>query len=202
MRRPLVWLRNGFLLATLAYVVLWNGRIFHNKEVFTPDAVAGRFSAASARWIHSPEDEGNRVDRRWFGRLLRVGQSWNMFSPYPPRLSGWYVVVGTLEDGSQVDLYRHVVLGEESPEISWDRPNRIVETFRGPRWRKYMMSLRKKEKSDFRPLLCKYLAREWKREFGDAAPLTLVELFFNEERIKAYEPNTEPKKRRLWYYTP
>ena len=202
-RRPLVWLRNGFLLATLAYVVLWNGRIFHNKEVFAADAVAGRFSAASASWIYSRDDEeGNRVDRRWYGRLLRVGQSWQMFAPYPPRIIGWYVVVGTLEDGSQVDLYRHVVFGEESPEVSWDRPNRLVETFRGPRWRKYMMSLRKKEKKDYRPLLCKYLAREWKREFGDAAPLTLVELFFNEERVRAYEPNTEPKKRRLWYYTP
>ena len=202
-RRPLVWLRNGFLLATLAYVVLWNARIFHNKEVFAADSVAGRFSAASASWIYSRDDEeGNRVDRRWYGRLLRVGQSWQMFAPYPPRIIGWYVVVGTLEDGSQVDLYRHVVFGEESPEVSWDRPNRLVETFRGPRWRKYMMSLRKKEKKDYRPLLCKYLAREWKREFGDAAPLTLVELFFNEERIKAYEPNTEPKKRRLWYYTP
>ncbi len=202
-RRPLVWLRNGFLLATLAYVVLWNARIFHNKEVFAADSVVGRFSAASASWIYSRDDEeGNRVDRRWYGRLLRVGQSWQMFAPYPPRIIGWYVVVGTLEDGSQVDLYRHVVFGEESPEVSWDRPNRLVETFRGPRWRKYMMSLRKKEKKDYRPLLCKYLAREWKREFGDAAPLTLVELFFNEERVRAYEPNTEPKKRRLWYYTP
>ena len=66
-----------------------------------------------------------------------------------------------------------------------------------------MTWLRKKEKNkDYRPLLCKYLAREWEREFGDAAPLTMVELFFNEERTRAYEPNTEPKKRRLWYYTP
>lgn len=202
-RRPLVWLRNGFLLASLAYILLWNARIFHNKEVFAADSVASKFSAASAGWIYSKDDgEGNRVDRRWYGRLLRVGQSWQMFAPYPPRIIGWYVVVGTLEDGSQVDLYRHVVFGEESPEVSWDRPDRLVERFRGPRWRKYMMSLRKKEKKDYRPLLCKYLAREWKREFGDAAPLTLVELFFNEERTRAYEPNTEPKKRRLWYYTP
>ena len=66
--RPLLWLRNGFLLATLAYIVLWNARIFHNKEVFAPDSVAGRFSAASASWIYSKNDgEGNRVDRRWYG---------------------------------------------------------------------------------------------------------------------------------------
>ena len=201
--RPLLWLRNGFLLATLAYVVLWNSRIFHNREIFAPDSIAGRFSAASASWIYSGNDgEENRVDRRWYGRLLRIGQSWSMFAPYPPRIIGWYVAVGTLEDGSQVDLYRRVLFSDESTVVSWERPNPLIETFRGPRWRKFMMSLRKKEKKDYRPLLCKYLAREWKREFGDAAPLTMVELFFNEERTRAYEPNTAPKKRRLWYYTP
>ena len=198
-RQPLLWLRNGFLLATLAYILLWNARIFHNKETFAPDSAPGRISTTSAEWIDGRDDG---VDRRWYGRLMRVGQSWQMFAPYPPRIIGWYVVVGTLEDGTQIDLYRHVVFGEESPAVSWDRPDRLVETFRGPRWRKYMISLRKKEKKDYRPLLCKYLAREWKREFGDAAPLELVELFVMEERIKAYEPNSEPKKRRLWYYTP
>ncbi len=201
-RRPLVWLRNAFLLATLAYVVLWNARGLHTKEVFQADSGAGKFSAAAAGWISGSRDRGPPVDRRWYGRVLRISQLWSMFAPYPSRSSGWYVVVGTLADGSQVDLYRHVVLGEEFAPVSWDRPERLVETFRGPRWRKYMMSLRKKQKREYRPLLCKYLAREWKREFGLSAPLTLVELYFNEERIEAYEPNTGPTKRRLWYYTP
>ena len=202
-RRPLLLLRNVFLLATLAYVVLWNARILHLKEIFHPDSIRGRLTAASASGLYSRDDgEVNRVDRRWYGRLLRVGQSWSMFAPYPPRITGWYVVVGTLEDVSQVDLYRHVIFGEDRPEVTWDRPNHLVETFRGPRWRKYMMSLRKEGKKDYRPLLCKFLAREWEREFGDAAPLTLVELYFNEERIRAYQPNTAPKKQRLWYYTP
>ena len=201
-RRPLVWLRNAFLLATFAYVVLWNARGLHTKEVFQADSGAGKLSAAAAGWISGSRDRGPPVDRRWYGRVLQISQLWTMFAPYPSRISGWYVVVGTLADGSQVDLYRHVVLGEEFAPVSWDRPERLVETFRGPRWRKYMMSLRKKQKREYRPLLCKYLAREWKREFGLSAPLTLVELYFNEERIEAYEPNTGPTKRRLWYYTP
>ena len=201
-RRPLLWLRNAFLLATLAYVVLWNARGFHLKEAFETDSTAGRLSAKAAGWMVGRDDRNRPADYRWYGRVLRVSQSWSMFAPYPTRISGWYVVVGTLADGSQVDLYRHVVLGEDFPGVSWERPDRIVETFRGQRWRKYMMSLRRKEKRDYRPLLCKYLAREWKREFGLAAPLTMVELFFNEQRIEAYEPDTAPKKRRLWYYTP
>ena len=101
-----------------------------------------------------------------------------------------------------MDLYRHVVLGEDAPEVSWERPERAVRTYRGPRWRKYMMSLRKTEKKEYRPLFCKYLAREWEREHDDQEPLELVQLYFNEERTKAYEPNSAPKKRMLWYYTP
>ena len=64
-----------------------------------------------------------------------------------------------------------------------------------------MMSMRKSAKKDYRPLFCKYLARQWKREFP-LTPLKMVELYFNQERIRAYQPNTAPEKRRLWYYTP
>ena len=201
-RRPLLWLRNAFLLGTLGYVVLWNARGLHNKEVFEEDSRAGRLSAKAAEWLVGYDDRNRTVDHRWYGRTLRISQFWTMFAPYPSRTSGWYVIVGTLADGSQVDLYRHIVLGEDFPEVSWERPDRLVETFHGPRWRKYMMSLRRSTKKGYRPLLCKYLAREWKREFGPSAPLTMVELYFNEERIEAYEPDTEPTKRRLWYYTP
>ena len=201
-RRPLLWLRNAFVLGTLAYVVLWNARGFHLKEAFDTDSTAGRLSAKAAGWIVGRDDRNRPVDYRWYGRVLRVSQSWSMFAPYPSRISGWYVVVGTLADGSQVDLYRHVVLGEDFPEVSWERPDRLVESFHGQRWRKYMMYLRKQDRRDYRPLFCKYLAREWKREFGLSAPLKMVELYINEERIEAYEPDTAPDKRRLWYYTP
>ncbi len=200
--RPLAWAGNAVLLGTLAYVVVWNARGFHTKEIFAADSTAGGLSAAAAGWMTgSRPGQAPGPDLRWYGRVLRVSQQWSMFAPYPSRSSGWYVVVGTLNDGTQVDLYRHVVLGEKLAQVSWERPDPIVETFHGPRWRKYMMSLRKSAKKDHRPLFCKYLARQWKREFP-LTPLKMVELYFNEESIRAYEPNTAPEKRRLWYYTP
>lgn len=202
MARPLVWAGNAVLLGTLAYVVLWNARGFHTKGIFDEDSTAGGLSAAAAGWMTgSRPGQAPGPDLRWYGRVLRVSQQWSMFAPYPSRNSGWYVVVGTLNDGTQVDLYRHVVLGEKLAQVSWERPDPIVRTFHGQRWRKYMMSLRKRAKKDSRPLFCKYLARQWKREFP-LRPLEMVELYFNEERIEAYKPNTAPKKRRLWYYTP
>ncbi len=200
--RPLAWAGSAVLLATLAYVVLWNARGFHTKEVFAADSKAAGLSAAAAGWMTgSRPGQAPGPDLRWYGRLLRVSQRWSMFAPYPSRNSGWYVVVGTLNDGTQVDLYRHVVLGEKLAPVSWERPDPIVRTFHGQRWRKYMMSLRRSAKKDYRPLFCKYLARQWKREFP-LRPLKMVELYFNEERVRAYEPNTAPEKRRLWYYTP
>ena len=196
MARPLAWAGKAVLLGTLAYVVLWNARGFHTKEIFAADSTAAGLTAAAAGWMTgSRPGQAPGPDLRWYGRLLRVSQRWSMFAPYPSLNSGWYVVVGTMTDGTQVDLYRHVVLGEKLAEVSWERPDPIVQTFHGQRWRKYMMSLRKSAKKGYRPLFCKYLARQWKREFP-LTPLKMVELYFNEERVEAYKPNSSPKKRR------
>ena len=130
--RPLAWAGNAVLLGTLAYVVVWNARGFHTKEIFAADSTAGGLSAAAAGWMTgSRPGQAPGPDLRWYGRVLRVSQQWSMFAPYPSRSSGWYVVVGTLNDGTQVDLYRHVVLGEKLAQVSWERPDPIVETFHG-----------------------------------------------------------------------
>ena len=124
-----------------------------------------------------------------------------MFSPSPGRRTGWFVVVGSLHDGEKVDLYRHVILGEHDAPLSWERPARLAERYRGTRWRKYMMNIRKRKNEEYRPLLAKYLAREWKREHGDDRKLKKVEIYFCGERLTAYEPNRVYKPRRIWKYT-
>jgi hypothetical protein len=40
------------------------------------------------------------------GRVLAIHQSWRMFAPSPFTDNGWFVLVGTLADGRQVDLMR------------------------------------------------------------------------------------------------
>src|SRR5690606_25905088 len=39
-------------------------------------------------------------------KVLRLTQSWEVFSPHPSSKDGWLMVVATLRDGAQVDLFR------------------------------------------------------------------------------------------------
>lgn len=195
---PLLRVRDVLLLATLCYVLAWNARGLHLGKVFDPGTFGAVVSARASGFLYSPADD---VDRRWIGNLTRLGQKWSMFAPYPRRMTGWFVAVGTLEDGTEVDLYRHVILGEDSPAVSWDRPDRCIDNYPGPRWRKYLLKLPSRDNRKYRFLLNKYLAREWKREFGESRPLEKVQVYFLRENIRAYEPNSSAGRDMIWRYT-
>lgn len=69
------------------------------------------------------------------GNWLRINQRWRMFTPNGPRRDGWFVIPGTLADGSVVDL------GPHGPALSWDKPARISAADRPFRWAIYLWQM-------------------------------------------------------------
>ncbi len=65
------------------------------------------------------------------GLMLRLGQTWAMFAPQPPKDTLWHVVQGVLEDGRKVDLLRDretspgfgkpAARGDYYPNGRWER---------------------------------------------------------------------------------
>jgi predicted DCC family thiol-disulfide oxidoreductase YuxK len=71
----------------------------------------------------------------WIANVLRINQSWSMFAPVPMRRDGWFVVMGTLEDSSAVNLLN------PNEAVTWEKPEIASRIYKNRRWRKYHADL-------------------------------------------------------------
>jgi hypothetical protein len=157
----------------LLYVFLWNVRTLDHQRFRTvfPEGV------------------------NFIGNTLGLDQMWSMFAPYPLRDDGWYVVVGTLADGRQVDLFR------DGREVSWQKPELVSAMYKNSRWRKYLTNLWRKDFASHRLLYAHYLARDWNSRHTAGEQVQRVELYF---MLKVTQPDYQPvtpKKTLLCAYT-
>jgi hypothetical protein len=137
----------------LGYVFLWNLR--------TTDF--DRFQVLLPRQLNS------------LGFTFGLDQFWGMFAPGPPHDDGWYVVVGTLEGGAQVDPLR------DGRPVSWEKPEWVSRLYANERWRKFMMNLCREGQADNRVRLMSYLWQEWHAAHPTGARLDRLELYYMHE---------------------
>jgi predicted DCC family thiol-disulfide oxidoreductase YuxK len=125
---------------------------------------------------------------RSIGELLGLAQGWTMFTPYPLKDDGWYVIPGKLKNGRQVDLFRN---GEE---ITWAKPELVSATYKNFRWQKYMMNLWRKGYGQYRPYYALYLCRDWNSRHQPKLQLEELEIYFLMElTLPNYEYSTPEK---------
>jgi Vitamin K-dependent gamma-carboxylase/DCC1-like thiol-disulfide oxidoreductase len=126
-----------FAGALLVYVVWWNlSNLGQSYPPFRATAVPARL--------------------RTLGLILRLDQSWDMFSPWPQKDDGWYVIEGKLRDGRPVDLWNQKI-----GNANWDKPSNIAAMYPNERWRKYFMNLYIADNSEYRLYYGRYLCRQW-----------------------------------------
>jgi len=87
---------------------------------------------------------------------FRIDQYWNMFSPYPLKEDGWYIVEGTLENSSIIDL-------RTEKSVTYDKPIHVASTYPNERWRKYLMNLWDRGYSHHRSYYLSYLCYDWNK---------------------------------------
>ena len=156
----------------LLYVFLWN---------------MGDFSSV----VRLPEK------MRFVAFLLRIDQAWDMFSPYPLKDDGWYVIPGKLKDGREVNLFPFA----KGKPISWTKPDVIGEMYPNERWRKYLMNLYFTENQRYRLYFGQYLCRDWNRDKtpNDDNALMTFDIYFMK---KTTQPNFTAVmiKDLLWHH--
>jgi predicted DCC family thiol-disulfide oxidoreductase YuxK len=119
----------------------------------------------------------------WIGYLLRLDQGgWGIFAPAPPRDDGWHVIVGILEDGTEVNL-----LNPKQP-ISFDKPalGDRQKLYPNMQWRTYYINLNRNIGNKLYPLYGDYLCRQWQQEHRGKKPLKRIDFYFMEERTVDY----------------
>ena len=137
---------------------------------------------------------------RPFRELLGLRQTWNMFSP-TVKQTDWYVIPGTLKDGSQVDLLAPII--DRNPDLAkpvfWDKPPNVRATFRDMYWRKYLVGLRDDETENRRLYFGKYICRTWNGWHPDG-PLQLqsFDILVFEEGILPEGQRETPTQEVLW----
>ncbi len=124
---------NAFVLAALAFVLLWNLRVWDHEK----------WSRALPRSLNPA------------AFILRIDQNWALFAPRPLTDDGWMILEARLADGSQADLLRG------GRPLSHDKPALISAEFRDTKWQKLHMSLWLARYEKARRAFCQAIVRQW-----------------------------------------
>ncbi len=119
-------------------------------------------------------------------QVTRTDQMWNMFSPYPLKDDGWYVIQGTLDTNRTIDLFR------EGKDVDWDKPEHVAALYTHERWRKYLMNLWNRDNAVYRKYYVEYLCRDWNaRHDGQVKDIGMY--YMLEFTLEDYQPSSVEK---------
>jgi len=162
------WISNGLAVFFLLYILLWNIKTFDPR-------FRGVMPSAGLP----------------IGYALRLDQRWQLFSPHPATELGWHVFVGTLRDGSQVDL-----LQGEGP-VSWEKPGNVHSIYKNFRWRQYFRLFLSMPYAAHREQYCRYLCRYWNSTTSEN-PLVRIDLFYLKTPLSPDKPPPPVEAFLVW----
>ncbi len=129
------------------------------------------------------------------GYFLGLDQRWAMFSPNPSTQDGWYVIPGTLRDGTKTDLMSVTRDDYRLHEVSWDKPQRVKYTYKNERWRKYLENLWSQDHADERLYFGQYICREWNSRHESPQQVMTFEMVYMLENT--LPPGQQPKVEKV-----
>lgn len=105
---------------------------------------------------------------------LGLDQRWAMYSSGPAQYSYWFTIPGVLANGSEVDLLP--ATADEDPDragpASWDKPQKVNETFHDMYWLRYLTTLTRPGSQDRLLHFGGYICRSW-NEWHPEGPMQL-----------------------------
>lgn len=165
-----VW-RDAVLILLAIYVVFWNLGSVPGGSYRVPSQYA------------------------WVGPTLGIDQLFDFFTPDPHSDDGWFVVVGTLKNGQQVNAFT----GE--PTVSFEKPDNVYATYLNQRWGAFLICFWSDGCNQYMEPFSRYLALEWNRRHGADEQISTIEI----NRIRSFvgppHVRTEYTQELLWTQT-
>jgi len=137
-------------------------------------------SAQAVGYADTPDPAEDVLD------TTNMDQSWRMFAPDPTHTTRWFVVSGTLENGTERDVFR-------GGAVEYDRPARAETTYPTARWRKYLSNVYSTDNENHRSYLANYLCAEWNRTHETGVENVTVSQLY--ERTDPYNGTVEAEGR-------
>ncbi len=149
---------------------------------------AWNMRSVKAPFFHLPKQMND------IGRALRLEQHWNLFAPYPVKNDGWFVMVGQLKSKKEINLW-----DPEKP-VTFDKPAKVSDMYKGHRQQKYMMNMWTKNFKKYRLYFGKYTCRKWNRVDKNPDKLETFQLYYMQERTLPVGEK-EPEKLTVWKHS-
>lgn len=139
-----------------------------------------------------PEQMANVFPRQMsgLGNTLALDQGWGVFAPAPGRFHGWYVMVATFADGTQLDLVQN-----REPDFE-RRPDEVWRTYINSRWRRVFQGMVDPAFQTVVPYYADWVRREWNRGHPENKMLVLEIYFMATPTTR--EGLSEPQKMPLY----
>jgi len=143
---------------------------------------------------HSYADTFSFINKLTFvGKATQLKQKWNMFAPKPYSSDGWPVMVGLLDNGLRVDVFRN------GKEVSWDPPENRLDDFPSYRWRKLTRNVYKEKNKRFRRFYSKYLCDKWNNNRNGPKLKEIYMYFVSEYTLPDYKFREHKINKRYSY---
>ncbi len=122
-------------------------------------------------------------------RLVSLKQNWNMYSPYPRRQSNWWVIEGTLHNGSKVDLLNNIAVPPK-----FGRPASSWEMLPNAHWSKFFSKISWLKKGRY---LTNYYCGRWNKKYPTLRLRYLRGIRFQQSTLPPGELRPEPVQKLL-----
>ena len=143
---------------------------------------------------HSYPEKFDFINKlKFVGKATQLIQKWNMFAPKPYFSDGWYVMVGLLDNGELVDVFRN------GKEVSWEPPENRLDDYPSYRWRKLTRNMYKEKNKRFRRFYSKYLCDKWNKN-RNGPKLKEIDMYFVSEYTLPDYKNREHKINKRYSY--
>jgi hypothetical protein len=109
-------------------------------------------------------------------RIFRIERRYRMFANMDTTPQGWWVIAGTLDDGSRVDGLRG------SREVTLERPRSYRDLLPNDNWQMYWSNVSRPYFARIRPYLAEYVCRRWNRDHHGQERMVSIEIIHVKER--------------------
>ncbi len=132
---------------------------------------------------------------RGLGVVLRLDQNWQMFAPNVSDEDGWYMMKGIVASGDSMEVF------QPDMTLQTTKPARMLDYYRGDRWRKYLENFYAKRQRLGKPF-ARFLVRQWNLDNDENLRLVELEIVWFRERTPAYGEKHETERYTLLKYWP